>query len=82
MASVFVSARAGALRKARTDAGASLRDLAAASGVSRSTIAAVERDPDNGLEVGKARALARALGIAPGSIFRHKNGDPVAWDAA
>ncbi|MEE6280186.1 helix-turn-helix domain-containing protein [Georgenia sp. MJ170] len=80
MAALFVAARPGGLAGARTAAGMSQRDLEGEAGVSRSTISVLERVPGYGIEVDKASAVAAALGVHPGRLFMHKNGDPVAWE--
>lgn len=59
------------LKELREAAFISQRDLAAASGVSRATIAALERGRRRRPQWRTLRALAKALGIHPKEIETH-----------
>ncbi len=73
----YVVTRPGALTGAMDNADVSLRELEAASGVSRSTLSLIA-NTDRGVAHDKAARIAEALGVPVGDLFVHKDGAPLA----
>lgn len=57
------------LRAHRVAAGIGPAQLAAAAGVSRSTVNRLERGVVGGVDFGVLGAIARVLGVEPGALF-------------
>ncbi len=78
LGTAIVTARPGALDAAIDRNRTSIRHVAAASGVSKSTISNVAARTGYGIAKEKAVRVAEALGVPVGDLFVHRDGAPLA----